>query len=261
MDAGEGTVVRAGMECDMSAVEPTPLSADELAAEAATQLPRKEVMSILDLNADLDLALDAAAPIDLAVAANANAAAPINAGVGANILSMDSKVGALADQAVSINQGLSGDAIAHAPQDSTIDQAGAAPLDGAAPQDGTAVQPGGVEPGQPVADPGTAAPGAAPGTAGGAVGAVPTDPAQLLDGNLLNVDVNVALDANLAAPINGAVAANANIAAPINASVGANVASFGSEATAVASQQAVIDQHLDGVTAEATADQKSAIRQ
>jgi hypothetical protein len=51
-----------------------PLSADALAAEAAAPLPDKEAMSLLDLNADLNLALDAAAPIDLGVAANANAA-------------------------------------------------------------------------------------------------------------------------------------------------------------------------------------------
>ena len=41
----------------------------------------------------------------------------------------------------------------------------------------------------------------------------------LLKGDLLKVDVNVDLDADLAAPINGAVAANANVAAPIDASV------------------------------------------
>ena len=67
-----------------------PVSADELAAEAGTALPDKEVMSLLDLNADLNLALDVASPIDLAVAANANVAAPINAAVGANILSVGS---------------------------------------------------------------------------------------------------------------------------------------------------------------------------
>ncbi|GII25733.1 peptidoglycan-binding protein [Planosporangium mesophilum] len=228
----------------MSEPELTPLTADELAAEAATPLPPKEVMSVLDLNADLDLALHAAAPIDLAVAANANVAAPINAAVGANILSVDSKVGSLSDQAVSINQGISGDAIAHAPQDSAIDQA----------------QPAAADPGTAPADPGTApADSATPPTAG--VGAVPTDPAQMLNGDLLNINVNADLDADLAAPINGAVAANANVAAPIDASVAANVGSIGSEATAVSSQTAIIDQHLDGVTADATADQKSSIEQ
>ena len=66
------------------------LSAEELGSQGATALPDKEVVSILDLNADVDLAIDAAAPIDLAVAANANVAAPIDAAVGANILSVDS---------------------------------------------------------------------------------------------------------------------------------------------------------------------------
>jgi hypothetical protein len=91
--------------------------------------------------------------------------------------------------------------------------------------------------------------------------AVPTDPSSALDGDLLNVDVNAAIDAKLAAPIAGAVAANANVAAPIDASVGANIASVGSEATAVADQSGSISQHLDDVTAEATADQQSDINQ
>lgn len=60
------------------------LSAAELEAQGATALPDKEVVSILDLNADIDLAIDAAAPIDLAVAANANVAAPIDADAAAN---------------------------------------------------------------------------------------------------------------------------------------------------------------------------------
>ena len=59
-----------------------------------------------------------------------------------------------------------------------------------------------------------------------------------LDGDLLNVDVNVDADADIAAPINGAVAANANVAAPIDAAVGANVGSVGSDAVAVSQQDA-----------------------
>src|SRR3712207_9148740 len=77
---------------------PRPLSAEELAAETGAALPDKEVISLLDLNADVDLALDAAAPIDLAVAANANVAAPIDAAVAANVLSVGSDATALADQ-------------------------------------------------------------------------------------------------------------------------------------------------------------------
>src|SRR4051794_41624772 len=107
------------------------LSMEELEAEGGTALPAKEVMSLLDLNADLDLALDAAAPIDLAVAANANVAAPIDASVGANVLSTGSTAQALSDQGALIDQGITGAAVAHAPQvsgiDQTADTAGAEP--------------------------------------------------------------------------------------------------------------------------------------
>ena len=61
------------------------LSADEVEAQGGAELPDKEAMSLLDINADLDLALDLAAPIDAAVAANANVAAPIDAAVAANV--------------------------------------------------------------------------------------------------------------------------------------------------------------------------------
>ena len=43
------------------------VSMDEIEAEAATSLPNKEVMSLLDVNANVDLGLDLAAPVDLAV--------------------------------------------------------------------------------------------------------------------------------------------------------------------------------------------------
>src|SRR4051794_34034301 len=69
---------RAGQEPDVNdeadQTELRPLSADELAAEGVTALPDKEVASILDLNADLNLGLGLAAPVDLGVAANANVA-------------------------------------------------------------------------------------------------------------------------------------------------------------------------------------------
>src|SRR6478736_1184199 len=129
----------------MSDNKPVGLSAEELAAESMTTLPDKEVVSILDLNADINLAIDAAAPIDLAVAANANVAAPIDAAVGANVLSVDSTAQALSDQGVIVNQGLDADASAHAVQDSALDQSndvvdagGTAPADAAAPADATA---------------------------------------------------------------------------------------------------------------------------
>ena len=82
----------------------------------------------------------------------------------------------------------------------------------------------------------------------------------LADGGLLNLDVDLSLDADVAAPIDAAVAANANVAAPIDAAVAANVASVGSTAQAVADQDAMITQTLDGV-AEATANQDATIEQ
>jgi hypothetical protein len=206
-----------------------PLSPEELAAETGAALPDKEVISLLDLNADVDLALDAAAPIDLAVAANANVAAPIDAAVGANVLSVGSTAQALADQGVLIDQGITGEAVANAPQDSAIDQS-----------DDTV---------------GTAEPSPAP-VPGGTTETV-GDP---LSGDLLDVNVDLAADLDLAAPIAGAVAANANVAAPIDAAVAANVGSIGSEATAVAQQDAIITQNIDA-NAEATADQQSTITQ
>ena len=82
----------------------------------------------------------------------------------------------------------------------------------------------------------------------------------LADGNLLDVNVDLAADANLAAPINGAVAANANVAAPIDAAVAANVGSVDSDAVALAQQDAIINQNIEG-SAEATSDQSSDISQ
>ena len=199
------------------------LSPQDLAAEGGELLPDKEVLSILDLFVNLDLALDLAAPVDLAVAANANIAAPIDAAASANVLSAGSVAQALGHQAAGIDQYISGDAIATAPQDASLDQSNDT-VDG-----GGTVTPGDTS--------GTGAP----------------------DGPLLNVDVDVSLDADVAAPIDGAVAANANAAAPIDAAVAANVASLDSEATAVADQTAIIHQTLDGVTADATAEQTADI--
>ncbi len=204
--------------------ELTPMSAAELEAESGTALPDKEVMSLLDLNANLDLALDVAAPIDLAVGANANIAAPINASVGANVLSVGSTAGAEALQGSAVHQGVVGDATATSHQLSGIDQGG---------------HPVAATPPPAVSTP-------APSSAGA------------LDGNLLNVNVNLNGDLHLAAPIDGAVAANANVAAPIDASVSANVGSVGSDATAIAHQSSIIDQSITG-NATATADQNSNI--
>ena len=207
------------------------LSDEELAAETGTALPDKEVVSVLDLNADLDLAIDAAAPIDLAVAANANVAAPINAAASANILSFGSSAQALGDQGVILNQGIDADANATSTQDSGIDQ-------------GATTDPAPVDAG--TTDPATST------TTNTGAGA--------LDGDLLNVDVNLNADANIAAPIDGAVAANANVAAPINAGVAANIGSIDSDAVAVSQQDAIINQDITG-EANATADQTSDINQ
>jgi hypothetical protein len=208
---------------------PQPLTPEELAAETGAPLPDKEVVSLLDLNADLDLALDAAAPIDLAVAANANVAAPIDAAVGANVLSVDSQAQALADQGVIVDQGITGAATAVGAQDSGIDQGG---------------------------DPATTTDDTGTGTTDGATETV-GDP---LSGDLLDIDVNLDADLDLAAPIAGAVAANANVAAPIDAAVAANVGSIGSDATAVAQQDAIITHDIDA-DASATTDQQSDIQQ
>lgn len=208
------------------------LSAQDLEAETATALPTKEVLSLLDLNADVDLALDLAAPVDLAVAGNLNVAAPINASAAANILSLGSDATAVADQQVLLDQTQSGEAIANAPQTSTIDQG-----DDAATETETAPAP--TEPTDGAVQTGDV-------TAGG---------------NLLDVDLDLSADVDAAAPIAGAVAANANVAAPIDAAVSANIGSVDSEATAVSQQTAIINQDLDDVTAEATADQDSEITQ
>ncbi|WP_285240432.1 peptidoglycan-binding protein [Pseudarthrobacter sp. MEB009] len=227
-----------------------PLTDDELLSEQATALPDKEVASVLDLNADLDLGIDAAAPIDLAVAANANVAAPIDAAASANILSFGSESQALADQGVMIDQGIVADADAGSTQDSVINQ-GNDTVDGGTPED-TA---GGASEGGSVLPDGSLPDGTLPD-----VGAVPADPAAALDGDLLNVNVDLAADADIAAPINGAVAANANVAAPIDAAVAANIGSIDSDAFAVADQDALITQHIEG-EANASADQQSNLEQ
>jgi hypothetical protein len=205
---------------------PAGLTPEELAAEEVTALPDKEVASILDLNVDADIALDLAAPIDLAVAANANVAAPIDAAVGANVLSVGSTAQALSDQGVMITQDIVGDSTATSTQASDIDQT-----------NDTVEEPAPIPP--------------AP---------TPVEPGDMLSGDVLSVDVNIAADADLTAPIAGAVAANANVAAPIDAAAAANVGSIASSATAVSIQDAIIDQSIEG-DSTATADQDSEISQ
>lgn len=196
------------------------LNPEDLAAEAGTALPDKEAMSLLDLNAELDLALDLAAPIDAAVAGNLNVALPIDAAVSANILSFGSSSTAVADQDAAILQTLDGNAEATADQQSTIDQA------------------------EPLADGTTAV----------------DDPMIGASDALLNVNADLNLDADVAAPIAAAVGVNANVAAPIDAAVSANIGSIGSESVAIADQDAVIVQELNG-DAVANATQDSTIEQ
>src|SRR5687768_2037901 len=104
------------------AEERSKISREEIRAQDGSALPDKEAMSLLDVNVDLDLALDIAAPIDAAVAANANVAAPIDAAVAANALSFDSAAVAAAPQDSVVMQTLNGEATATAVQDATIDQ-------------------------------------------------------------------------------------------------------------------------------------------
>lgn len=186
--------------------QPKRVTSEELAAEAVTALPDKEVLSLLDLNANLDLALDTAAPIDLAVGANANIAAPIDAAVNANVLSPGAVGVADSTQTADLHQSIVGNADAYSHQTSTIDQGTPTTTDTA-----------------------------------GTTATTTSDP-----NNLLNVNVNLNGDLHLASPIDGAVAANANAAAPIDASVSANIGSPLATSMAVAHQDAVIDQGITG---------------
>src|SRR5215207_4633090 len=141
---------RTGNEKDLDQV-----SMDEIEAEGATALPNKEVMSLLNVYANVDLGLDLAAPVDLAVAANLNVAAPIEAAASANLLSADAEAVAIAQQHGVIDQGISGSAEATAPQDATIDQSN------------DVVDSGNTGTTAPAVEPGTTAP-----ATGGAVGGV-----------------------------------------------------------------------------------------
>lgn len=209
------------------------LSMDEVEAEDAVSLPNKEVMSLLDVNANVDLGLDLAAPVDLAAAANLNVAAPIEASASANVLSPDAQAVSEAYQHGSINQSITGDSTAVAPQHASVSQ-----------------------------DSSNAFGGDAAGGAGGTASGTTVGGADSLlnGGSLLDANINLHADANLAAPIDGAVAAQGNIAAPIDAAVSANVASPGAAAEALAPQQVDIHQSIDG-NASATAEQTADVKQ
>jgi hypothetical protein len=247
------------------------VSMDEVEAEDATALPSKEVMSLLDVNANVDLGLDLAAPVDLAVAANLNVAAPIEASAAANVLSPDAQAVSLAQQHGLIDQGISGSAHATAQQHTDISQNSNPEAGGATAADGAAA-------GEPAQSPAAGevpggAPGAIEGASGGAVdeaaGAVPAAADDttgsvgsfLQGGSLLDANVDIHANADLTAPIDGAVAANANVAAPIDAAVAANIGSDHGVAQALADQEVDIHQSLDDVSADATAQQDSAVDQ
>lgn len=203
------------------------LTVEEIEAEFVTALPDKEVVSILDLNVDVDVFIDAASPIDLAAAAQLNVAAPIDASAAANVLAFDSGAQAENYQTGSVNQILEANAYATSDQYSDIVQGDEADGDGTtSPDENDVVTPEG----------------------------------NLFEGPLLNVDVDVDLDADLAAPIAGAVAANANVAAPISASVAANVITVDSDAIAYTDQEMAVNQELRG-EAVANSLQESSIDQ
>lgn len=245
------------------------VSMEEIQGEVVSSLPNKEVMSLLDVNADVDLGLDLTAPVDLAVAANLNVAAPIEAAVAANVLSPDAEAVAVAQQTGSITQGITGDAGATAEQDATVTQAADdgttdATLESPSTGDGTLEtsttgELGGTldgatgELGDTIDD----TTGELGDTIDGATGSVDS---YLQGGNLLNADVNIDADADVAAPVNGAVAANANIAAPINAAAAANIGSEGAIAQSVAVQDVDISQSIEG-DATANADQDADVSQ
>ncbi|MGZ4183000.1 MAG: peptidoglycan-binding protein [Solirubrobacteraceae bacterium] len=255
------------------------VSLDEIEAEDAVSLPNKEVLSLLDVNANVDLGLDLAAPVDLAAAANLNVAAPIEAAASANVLSPGAEAVGVAQQHGTIDQTDSGKAIADAPQHAQVDQSAAGATSGGHTTGGTTPTSGGTTPttGDTDASSGTTGTtgtkcgvGGAVSGAGDAVGGATGAAGNAVDGgvqsllnggSLLDANINVDAQANLAAPIDGAVAAKANVAAPIDAAVGANIGSPDSVAEAAAPQDVEISQNLDHVTADATADQDASVNQ
>jgi len=260
------------------------LSMDEIEAEDAVSLPNKEVMSLLDVNANVDLGLDLAAPVDLAAAANLNVAAPIEASASANVLSPDATAVSEAYQHGTIDQGISGSADATAPQHATVTQdstgtGGTATTEPVATDPSTQpVSTTGATDGVTQAVDGTTsgATGAVDGATGAVTGAVDGATSGATDavggatsgvdsllngGSLLDANVNIHAAADLAAPVDGAIAANANVAAPIDAAVSANIGSPGAQAEALAPQEVNISQHLDDVSADATATQDASVDQ
>jgi hypothetical protein len=129
------------------------LTPAEMEAQDATALPDREAMStipmgpLLDVDANIDAALDLAAPVNAGVAANANAALPIDAAVSANVLSEGATSLASAPQTSVIGQELDGTAIADSAQTSDIEQGEAAATAAVEQPDAVAgVEAGGDQP-------------------------------------------------------------------------------------------------------------------
>src|SRR4051795_11210685 len=157
------------------------VSMDEIEAESATSLPNKEVMSLLDVNANVDLGLDLAAPVDLAVAANLNVAAPIEASASANLLSPEAQAVSLAQQHGSIDQAISGEANATAPQHADVTQ-NSNPVETTAAPDAATPVVEGADATTPVVDGATSDAGGVVDGATGAVGGVVDGATGAVDG-------------------------------------------------------------------------------
>jgi hypothetical protein len=239
---------------------------EEIEAENAVALPNKEVLSLLDVNANVDLGLDLAAPVDLAAAANLNVAAPIEAAAAANVLSPGAEAVGLADQQGTIDQGISGSATATAPQHADVAQTSGSSSGGTTDVPTTTGTAPTTLDGSTTGTTGSTLDGSTTGTTGSTLDGVTSAGTSTADsllngGSLLNANINIDATANLAAPIDGAVAANANVAAPIEAAVGANIGSPDAVAEAVAPQDVSVTQSLDNVTADATATQDANVQQ
>ena len=171
--------------------------------------------------------------LDVNVDGDLDAAAPINAGVAAN-----------ANAALPVDAAVSANTLSPGAQSlASADQASGISQNIEADAIANATQDSSIEQGEAVPDP-----------------VPPADTPTAGNGSLLDLDANIDLGLDLAAPIDAAVAANANIAAPIDAAVSANTLSPDATSIASASQESVIVQNIEG-SAEANADQDSSIEQ
>ena len=180
-----------------------------------------------------DLTNQSLLDLDVNVDGDLDAAAPINAGVAAN-----------ANAALPVDAAVSANTLSPGAQSlASADQASGISQNIEADAIANATQDSSIEQGEAVPDP-----------------VPPADAPAAGNGSLLDLDANIDLGLDLAAPIDAAVAANANIAAPIDAAVSANTLSPDATSIASASQESVIVQNIEG-SAEANADQDSSIEQ